>query len=186
MKKEDLPLLPLYFTSRKTKNSCCVQSKAARLILLWNFSVLLIYNLFYGSNAYIQVGHGTIAPMIMTVSFSFVTVLSPVAGLLTDVKFSRFKAVSCTSYLIGAKILAIFMVFLVLAILWISGDLPLHAKPRDLLYAVPPLIVGVITVYTVFTINAFQFGMDQLHDSSTEDSILYIKWYMYGFTIPAH
>ena len=37
----------------------------------------------------------------------------------------------------------------------------------------------IITVYVVFIINAIQFGMDQLHDSTTEDSILYIHWYVW-------
>ena len=181
MMKQDLPLLPMHSTSRKDRHSCCVVSKAARLILLWNFSVLLVYNFFYGFNSYIQVGYLSIAPIIMTVSFSFVTVISPIAGLLTDVKFSRFLAVLRTTYFIEAKILAIFVVLLLLSILWICGHLPVQSyHTKRIVYAtVPTLFMGMIVLYTIFIINAFSFGMDQLHDSSTEDSILYIHWYVW-------
>ena len=41
----------------------------------------------------------------------------------------------------------------------------------------------MVTVYVVFIINAIQFGMDQLHDSPTEDSILYIHWYVWIYYI---
>ena len=36
-----------------------------------------------------------------------------------------------------------------------------------------------VTFYLVFMINAIQFEMDQLHDSPTEDFILYIYWYVW-------
>ena len=41
------------------------------------------------------------------------------------------------------------------------------------------MAVMMVTVYVVFIINGIQFGMDQLHDSTTEDSILYIHWYVW-------
>ena len=62
---EETPLLPVVRSStRKTKNSCftrscCIGSKAARLILLWNFAVLLAYKMFYDINNYIQVSNLT-------------------------------------------------------------------------------------------------------------------------------
>ena len=62
---EETPLLPVVRGStRKTKNSCftrscCIGSKAARLILLWNFAVLLAYKMFYDINNYIQVSNLT-------------------------------------------------------------------------------------------------------------------------------
>ena len=181
MEKEDLPLLPMHSTSGKAKYSCCVVSKAARLILLWNFSVLLTYNLFYGFNIYIQVPHTSSIPILVAAGISFIAVLSPMAGLLTDTMISRFKAVQCTSYFIGAKVLVIFIVLLVMSVLWFHGNLQLqyHNRVRYIFYTVVSIVIFMVTVYTVFIINAFQFGMDQLHDSSTEDSILYIHWYVW-------
>ena len=182
MKNEDIPLLPMW-TSSKAKYQWCIASKAARLILLWNFSVLLVYVFFYGSNAIMQVGHTSYSPVIMIISFSFVAVLSPVAGLLTDVKLSRFKAVSCTSYMIGTKVIVILLASLVISPLWVHGNLKIDEKLLTHRYFVVPAfyaILGMILpVYIIFIINAFSFGMDQLHDSSTENSILFIHWYVW-------
>ena len=41
------------------------------------------------------------------------------------------------------------------------------------------VLLIMVPVYVVFIINSIQFGMDQLHDSPTEDSILYIHWYVW-------
>ena len=41
------------------------------------------------------------------------------------------------------------------------------------------MLAAFVTIYIVFIINALQFGMDQLHDSPTEDSILFIHWYVW-------
>ena len=62
------------------KIRCCIESKAARLILLWNFAVLL------GSYRIVNV----------------IAIFSPVAGLLTDIRFSRYKAILSSSYVIIA------------------------------------------------------------------------------------
>ena len=44
-------------------------------------------------------------------------------------------------------------------------------------------VVGTTISYLVFLVNAFQFGMDQLHDSSTQDLISYIHWYVWIYYI---
>ena len=181
-------LLPVFRTSRKpeekSQRKFCVTSKAVILILIWNFSVLLVYNFFNVSNAIIQVSHASTAPIVLTASFSFTSVLSPVAGLLTDVKFSRFKAVICTSSLICCKILVCFILIIVTAFLLIYKILQLdflhnHVTVLIVVAFIIPVSMIILTVYTVFIINAFSLGMDQLHDSSTEDSILYIHWYVW-------
>ena len=41
------------------------------------------------------------------------------------------------------------------------------------------MLAVFLTIDITFIINAFQFGMDQLHDSPTEDSILFIHWYVW-------
>ena len=132
--------------------------------------------MFYDINAYIQVSHSTMLPILLPTCAIFIGMLSPVAGLLTDVKFSRFKAVLCSSYIILAKISIIFLL-VVIFIIVIKKSYNLTNIEIDLLvYCV--LLIMVI-VYMVFIINGIQFGLDQLHDSPTEDSILYIHWYVW-------
>ena len=180
--REQDPLLPVVRRKLSSKRVCCVQSKAARLILLWNFAVLLAYNMFYDINAYIQVSHYNALPILAPTIFIFIGVLSPVAGLLTDVKFSRFKAVQCSSYIILVKI-SVFLLLIVIFVVIIIKAYNLtniHIEIEMPLYCV---LLIMVTVYMVFIINGIQFGMDQLHDSPTEDSILFIYWYVWIYYI---
>ena len=179
----EAPLLPVVKSStRKTKHSCftrpcCIGSKAARLILLWNFAVLLAYKMFYDINNFgLQVGYPNLLPILQ---FTFIAVLSPVAGLLTDIRFSRVRVVICNSYVIIAKIIILFIMFAS----FVAFLQNYYVHDRHVRFIIGMIACGIlfimVTVYVVFIINAIQFGMDQLHDSTTEDSILYIHWYVW-------
>ena len=173
---ENGPLLPVVKRrQRKKLINCCIQSKAARLILLWNFSVYLAYNMFYNNIFGFNFGYSILLPIL---PFTFITVLSPVAGLLTDVRLSRAKVVICNSYAIIVKLV---IVFVVLASFLISLHYYSYVRHVRVTIGIPTLsiLLIMVTVYVVFFINGIQFGMDQLHDSPTEDSILYIHWYVW-------
>ena len=179
---EETTLLPVVRSStRITKHSCftrpcCIGSKAARLILLWNFAVLLAYNMFYNINNFgLQVGYLILVPIL---PFTFIAVLAPMAGLLTDIRFSRVKVVICNSYVIIVKIIILFIIVASLLTFLYHYVHDRHVRITIVIVALSILFIMVI-VYVVFIINAIQFGMDQLHDSPTEDSILYIHWYVW-------
>ena len=45
-----------------------------------------------------------------------------------------------------------------------------------------PIFFGILLIIcslVTFNANVIQFGLDQLHDAPTEDSILYIHWYVW-------
>ena len=184
---EETPLLPVVRSStRKTKHSCftrpcCIGSKAARLILLWNFAVLLSYQIFYNLNTF-QVSVSPWLPLVLTITFTSVAVLSPVAGLLTDIKFSRFKTILYTSYTVYIEISFAFLILTIFAFSF-KYDINTHVKTTTLLSIASFVVSVIVTAYVVFIINGIQFGMDQLHDSPTEDSILYIHWYVWIYYI---
>ena len=181
---EETPLLPVVRSStRKTKHicftrPCCIGSKAARLILLRNFAVLLAYKMFYDINTYFQVRHLPKLPILLTTIFTFIAVFSPVAGLLTDIRFSRVKAVRCTSYTILVMILVTFIATILLSLFDHYIGLPRQSR-TVLFMTIWSILAIMVTFYVVFIINGIQFGMDQLHDSPTEDSILYVHWYVW-------
>ena len=176
--REQVPLLPVVRRNLSSKRVCCVQSKAARLILLWNSAVLLAYKMFYDINTYMQVNHSNVLPILLVTSFIFIGMLSPVAGLLTDVKFSRFKVVQCSSYIIIAKN-SFFLLLVVISAVVIIKAYNLTNIRIEIALPIYCVLLIMVTVYMVFIINGIQFGMDQLHDSPTEDSILYIHWYVW-------
>ena len=173
------PLLPVVQRhQRKKVHYCCIRSKAARLILLWNFSVLLAYNMFYNINIFgFYIGYSILLPIV---PFTFVTVLSPVAGLLTDIRFSRVKVVVCNSYVIIVKLITLFIVAASLLTFLHHYAYDRHGRLIIVIVALSILFI-MVTVYVVFIINVIQFGMDQLHDSPTEDSILLIHWYVWAY-----
>ena len=105
-----------------------------------------------------------------------ITVFSPVAGLLTDIKFSRYKTVLHTSHVLYIVIIASILLAIIASIL--EHDLD---NSQRMVYGILGCCIFsiMIPVYVIFITNGVQFGMDQLHDSTTEDSILYIHWYVW-------
>ena len=144
--------------------------------------MLLAYNMFYDINTYMQANHSTLLPILIPAGFIFIGMLSPVAGLLTDVKFSRFKAVLCTSYIILVK-MPTFLLLLVISAVVINKAYLTNDIHIVIGYPLGCVLLIMVTVYIVFIINGIQFGMDQLHDSPTEDSILFIHWYVWIYYI---
>ena len=56
--------------------------------------------------------------VVIIVIFSVLAVISPVVGLLTDVKLGRYRSVLCSSYVILVEVvLVIFMVIILAAML---------------------------------------------------------------------
>ena len=41
------------------------------------------------------------------------------------------------------------------------------------------LSIALLTCHTAVSANIIQFGMDQLHDSPMEDSVLFIVWFIF-------
>ena len=54
--------------------------------------------------------HTSLVLMLLSVVLTFIAVFSPVAGLLSDIRFSRHRAVVCSSWFIIVKILCVLVV----------------------------------------------------------------------------
>ena len=139
--------------------------------------MLLAYKLFYDINFSFQIGITDLFPLPIATIITFIAVLSPVAGLLTDVKFSRFKTVLCSSYAIICQVFVSIPLVIMTFIIRYFDHNNMSKHIVDLIALC--MFVIMATIYVMFIINGIQFGMDQLHDSPTEDSILYIHWYVW-------
>ena len=140
--------------------------------------MFLAHKVFY-TNSYFQISDTAMLSLQIPTVITFIAVFSPVAGLLTDIKFSRFKTVLCSSYAIFAHI---FGSTLLIITMMVAGHYSSNNQ-HDTIIITQIIIFCVfalmVTVYMMFIINGIQFGMDQLHDSPTEDSILYIHWFVW-------
>ena len=146
-------------TAKLTKSFFC--SNVIFLLLYWEFSTSLIYNLIFDPYLYVQyvIGHIILYPAIIALIFLF----SPLTGFLADVKFTRFKVLVCSTYVmiisgVTAALVAIVVVSTV------------HDANYYLVLIFSPLYLALI-VYSCgrmsFVANILQFAMDQLRDQPT-------------------
>ena len=184
---EQSPLLQVAATSARKSahtyncfNIGCIKSKSAIVVLFWTFSALVGYNILN------KVNQGTIYTsqrvkdyeiMVSTIFFFGIMFISPMVGLLADIKFGHYKTVRC-SYYITLGFLSIYcLVFTIVT--------SIVTPPRILFLSAAGIILFFVTIgvlvtsSVVLTTNAINFGMDQLHDSSTRDSILFVHWYVW-------
>ena len=143
----------------------------------------LLYVPHYAKGLYAPLFFGLIALLYL---------FYPLAGCLADTKCGRHKAtiyslwfIVCggTFTIVGTIIIACYT----------NGIISVKNINIHILLAVgfgPPTIFGMMMLlssYISFSANIIQFGMDQLCDSPSEDSVLFIHWFVFtlhlGLTI---
>ena len=88
----------------------CIKSKSAIVVLFWTFSALVGYNVLNLTNQWIihtsqRVSKSAVIIILVFVIFSLgIMLISSMAGLLSDIKFGRYKTVRCSSYITLAAI----------------------------------------------------------------------------------
>ena len=171
----------------RCRRRCCLRSKAALLILLWNLIIFTSLSTIFNPSFYIySIDNISAFKAIRNRSFLFIPVLYgiftflllfyPLAGCLADTRWGRHKMVVNSVYVI-------FMGFIVMVLCGGVSALFLLADPYSVATAVSiPFFSGTLVIvgsFVTFSANVIQFGLDQLHDASTDDSVLYIHWYVW-------
>ena len=171
---------------------CCVKSKAALLVMCWNSLVTILagYALEYGSMIATVADYMPHANRLQTLApafFGFLALLHlfyPVAGCLADTRCGRYKTISNSLWFIiwsGVFTCAGTTV----AYCYYYKVIPLQTVSVTVLLAIGfgfSTFTGImlfLSNYISFNANIIQFGMDQLHDSPSEDSILFIHWFVF-------
>ena len=201
-----------YYARVKKKfwsQKCCLRSsKAAILILVWNLIISLLLSLF-DPTLYMPLLSLIPDCTLYPNQFTFVASLAgavyvrtgilflfyPLCGCLADVRWGRHKTVlnSLCFVLCGTLSLTVLV-----ALLFVTMDSPaiFHKENErsSILLIIGPVFtlffgisicIGLMLVLcslVAFNANIIQFGTDQLHDAPTDESRLYITWYMWtGF-----
>ena len=176
----------------KCRMRCCLKSKAALLILYWNMSITMFLAILTDPGMYttlmMALPYTTVTQIFFPVIYSFAAFLYiffPLAGCLADIKCGRYKTV----------IRSLWIVFFTELIFLVSGGVYLgissHVNSSVLFLILIPLLTFTVLIelvmlfpsYISFSTNVIQFGMDQLHDSPTEDSVLFIHWFVFSSSI---
>ena len=162
----------------------CIKSKSAIVVLSWTLSALVGYNLVNPINAWIVLCQKKLS-IVRVVAISAtvfltlgVTLILLMAGLLADIKFGRYKTLRCSSY-ITLTASTFFVIFLVVYITVIGTVMPHHILKVTFMFILLGILGVLMTSSITLMSSAINFGMDQLHDSSTRDSILFVHWYVW-------
>ena len=204
---EATPLLTNNQRKYGNRKSILIKSKAAIMILIWTALMSLIYGSFLNPEVYLFV---FVTPQSALVSWyteiivasctyavsAFWLLFYPLAGYCADIRYGRYKVVRCsvcttwcgllTVVVIGGILNAIILPIM-LSRLWF-GDDPSYIA----LWAIYGLVMGVLGLFLLISIwiafagflaNVIQFGVDQLNDSPSRDSFLFIHWFLFTLYI---
>ena len=177
----------------RCRRPCCLRSKAALLILLWNLIVVTSLSTFFDPSFYIySINNISKFQAIRDKSFLFIPILYgssaflllfyPLAGCLADTQWGRYKTVfNSVHVILWNFIIIVFFCSIVVAVL-----LGYHSSVATIVEIVEslsiPFILGIVVIicgFVAFSANVIQFGLDQLHDAPTDDSVLYVHWYVW-------
>ncbi len=193
---EATPLVTSNHGKYGKKKSVLIKSKAAIMILFWTALMSFIYGGFLNPENYILFTY-----LLMRVSSSSVTsemidsiiyavfalwlLFYPLAGYLADVRYGRYKVVRCsvcttwcgllTVLVIGVFANVIIVLFFqslpLISLIVVNGALGIF------------LLISLLISFAGFLANVIQFGVDQLNDSPSRDSFLFIHWFLFTLYI---
>ena len=190
----------------RSRNCCLRSSKAALLILVWNLIISFGMLGFLDPSWYIAlfsetlfsnwVGDYSSAITITGVVYGFSALLLlfyPLAGYLADIRWGRYKTVvNSLCVILWSLVLAIVLACVAtlsfIPVMILSPDNYPSNTIQTIVLAVICVVFGLPTFIALvlalcglvfFNANVVQYGMDQLHDAPTEDSVLYVHWYIW-------
>ena len=194
---EQTPLLghahqrPAIGSRSTSRRSCCVKSKAAVAILCWNFLIAFVigypmqfillstYGPGFNNNDSIIPGLNLQEYVsILYCLFALVYLFYPLAGCLADVKCGRYKTIIRSLWLITGS--GLFVIITSAIITYLSDYYNSAIISKIAIVAAVIVIIMVAFGYIPFNANVIQFGMDQLYDSPSEDSVLYVHWFVFS------
>ena len=148
------------------------EMKTSAVILFWQFSTGLLFNIFLRPTGYFQLFNfyvGSIVAIVVCCAFLF----SPLAGFVADVKLGRLRALILGS---SVMVLSITLISTLLIILAITDD-------RHFFIGVSLLLGVAFLLYCLgqvtFLSNIIQFATDQLQDAPTRCTVSFIQLYFW-------
>jgi len=147
------------------RNRCSIfKTKGLLVVLVWCFSVS---NVFHFSDSTLVVGRIKFGQIIFFASI----LLSPLYGLLADMKWSRYK-------LIKLSLLIMWITSIIYALM-IAVLSSVQASVVYVLYA--SLLLVMCLCFGAITVNLVEFGIDQLIDGSSSDIAASACWFVWVF-----
>ena len=150
-----------------------IKSKGAILVLIWNFLALFV--LWYASNSSYRTHIPNNIYNIVATLIPFAIML-PLAGWLADACIGRYRIICCSILILWAAVM-LETLSTVVAVILDENDALWNAV---LTQALLGLMTGI--GLGCFLSTVVQFGIDQLHDASTNEISAFIVWLMWTCT----
>ena len=152
---------------------CFGGNKAIAVLLFWQFSTGILYNLFLKPSAYLQISNDRNVPIVASLMATLFLVLTPLASLVADVKFGRFKTLLWSTYFMlassgGTLLGGILLIYTV-------SDFGYYFYCTFSFTCATMLIYLCARIF--FIANILQFGTDQLRDMPTRKSTIFLLAY---------
>ena len=167
-------LLSSEFTTKERLGICCkpffqfrrLKNKGAILVLVWNYLCISLLSFYQ------KIGQGLPVALISTEIIALGLTLS-IAGWIADVHFGRYRVIY----------LSIWIMWAALMLTTVSSVLTKAVVSYASIHRYVDGVFGIIVAvgFGGFQANIIQFGLDQLHDSSTKEIASFILWYVWTF-----
>ena len=158
-------------TTKERLSICCkpsfrlrrLKKKGAILVLMWNYLCISIP--FYYFNASYRGIEFDIVTIILGLTLS-------IAGWIADVCFGRYRMMYLSMWIMWAALM-LATLSSVLPTVMNSYTNSIHSYVNGVLWTI--IAIG----FGGFQANIIQFGIDQLHDASTNEIASFIHWYVW-------
>ena len=158
-------------TARKLPTTCCkspyrirrLKNKGAILTLVWS---LLITGIFNFSN---KQSHG----LLFSIQLVAGGLTLPIAGWLADIYFGHYKVIHWS-------IVTIWVAFILATANLVIERLVVYSYSVVVKRYVNGVLMTIAAVgFSGFLANVTHFGIDQLHDASTDEVTSFISWFIW-------
>ncbi len=200
---EATPLVTSNHGKYGKNKSVLIKSKAAIMILIWTALMSFIYGGFLNPENYFACS--TYLLMLIPISFTsemmnsciyavfaFWLLFYPLAGYLADVRYGRYKVVRCSVCTMWCGLLTVIVIGVIVNAIvvpiMITNQSYFVSAVSILLIVVNCalalfLLISLLVVFAGFLANVIQFGVDQLNESPSKDSFLFIHWFLFTLYI---
>ena len=142
-----------------------VNNKGGVLVIIWTF---LTTTMFFLS---VRIASQQTNKWIFNSLFTVIGLILPIAGSLADVRFGRYKIISCGLWMMW------------LCSVMLTGTLVLvefhHFEYNNVLILALTVFQGI--GWAAYQANIVQFGIDQLTDASVTENKSFIVWLVFAF-----
>ena len=145
-----------------------VKNKGAVLVITWSYLVISIY--FYVRYTASREYNSLLYHILQAIAgFTL-----PLAGWLADVRFGRYKVLSCSLW-------TMWISALLLTVKLLLTELNIQIKHE---WIISTAILTVLVIgFGGFQSNVIQFGIDQLIDASSTEFKAFVAWYTWTYIV---